>query len=144
MDLSQLVYISHATPPPSAETLSAISEQSKTNNWQVGVTGLLLYSRGDYLQLLEGPLLEVAELYSRISRDPRHERVLPLLLQPATRRYFPEWKMGVLNLDEGSEEDRKQLPRLMRAIFEQKTSEHAGVLALDLIRGFMERGLEPG
>ncbi len=145
MDLSQLIYISRATSPPTREELAEIVAQSKPNNWRQSITGLLLYGRGHYLQLLEGPLLEVAELYTRISRDPRHDQVLPLLLQPATRRLFPEWKMGVLNLDAGPVEDSKRLPLLMRAIYErQDPTRHAGMLALDLIRAFVDRKHDSG
>lgn len=143
MDLSQLIYISHAVPPPSREALAGIAAQSRSNNWRQSITGLLLYGHGHFLQLLEGPLLEVADLYSRISRDPRHERVLPLLLQPARQRLFPEWKMGVLNLEESSAAEARRLPLLMRSIYERRDPErHAGELALDLIRGFVDR--KPG
>jgi hypothetical protein len=89
-----LVYASAATPPPSTQDLLEILEISRRNNREAGITGLLLYSGGTYIQALEGPPEHVWQTFERIARDPRHHGTEVLLKEQKEQRYFPEWEMG--------------------------------------------------
>lgn len=93
-DLCVLAYVSSAVRPFSREALVALLEGSRQRNATVGVTGLLLYHDGNFMQALEGPRTAVRTLFDRIERDPRHRGTLVLLDQPRPDRYFPEWSMG--------------------------------------------------
>lgn len=99
MPVSTLVYTSRATGPVTMHALRRLTEASARNNAQIGVTGLLLYGSGNYLQVLEGNLTSIRILYERIRNDPRHTACQVLLEQLATSRLFPGWHMGRLNLD---------------------------------------------
>ena len=105
MHLLRLVYISDAVlPAPDEpvmpqEVLSTIHRQSNRNNAGVGLTGMLLYGSGHFLQLLEGPAGAVQETYGRISCDLRHTNVQRILCESGEERLFSQWHMGVLNLD---------------------------------------------
>ena len=53
-----------------------------------GVTGMLAYINGNFLQVIEGDDVVIDGLFNTIKRDPRHKRVLLLARTPITTRYF--------------------------------------------------------
>lgn len=93
-ELEQLIYISAATHLMSNEELTALLSQAKLMNSQCGITGMLVYSNGSFLQVLEGPKEAVESTYSRIQRDPRHQHCQVLLYHPIDARLFEGWYMG--------------------------------------------------
>ncbi len=74
--------------------LEAILQESRENNSELGLTGMLLYYEGAFMQVLEGSEEVVRSLYMRIAQDPRHHRILPLLEEYIAERNFPDWSMG--------------------------------------------------
>ncbi|MFW8744797.1 BLUF domain-containing protein [Mesorhizobium japonicum] len=92
--LFSVVYTSVATEPFDDDQLRALLEQSRTFNTEAGVTGMLLYRSGRFIQFLEGPERVVRGLVQRISADPRHGRVRVLLEDHVDRRQFADWSMG--------------------------------------------------
>jgi hypothetical protein len=50
----QISYLSQASAPMSADQLIALLMQCRTNNAERGLTGMLLYGNGTFLQVLEG------------------------------------------------------------------------------------------
>ena len=95
----QLVYSSVAVTPFTGAELLELLQKARTRNTQVGITGLLLYRRGEFMQLLEGEEKTVLSLYGLICKDPKHHRIVTLLSSPATGRVFPAWSMGFQNLE---------------------------------------------
>lgn len=98
-----LIYASSATKPfTSPELLALLDKCHTTNNYRLGVTGMLLYKDGNFLQLLEGEEESVRGLYERIAADPRHRGIIVFLQGYEDERQFPEWSMGFrdLSLDE--------------------------------------------
>jgi hypothetical protein len=104
-----LVYASAATSPPSKEDLLDILHVSRRNNREAGITGLLLYSGGTFIQALEGPPEQVQEAFDRILHDPRHRGTEVLLEELKEQRYFPDWEMGFYQV---SESDVQEIPGL--------------------------------
>jgi hypothetical protein len=98
-DLFQLVYVSRSRGSLSDDDLRAIQSEAVKRNGPLGVTGVLLYSGGCFLQLLEGPRKAISEVYGKISTDPRHHRPSVLYFEPAETRLAQAWSMGVLNMD---------------------------------------------
>jgi hypothetical protein len=96
--LVRLMYASRALGSVNQDTLAAILKQSKTNNPPVGVTGVLCFSGGTFLQVLEGGRLAVSALYNKIANDPRHHDVVLLSYQEISERDFACWSMGQVNL----------------------------------------------
>lgn len=90
----QLVYVSRATGDVSEEELEALLQQARTNNQAVGVTGMLLYHEGDFIQVLEGDEARVTEIYKRIDNDPRHADPQIVLRHEVEERSFEDWSMG--------------------------------------------------
>jgi hypothetical protein len=93
-----LVYVSAATQPFSPSELDALLEKSRRNNLRDGITGMLLYRDGDFLQVLEGPEAAVRATYARIGRDRRHGGFILLDENHVEQRAFSDWAMGFRRL----------------------------------------------
>src|SRR5688572_7201477 len=96
--LVRLIYASRAANSVNAEALGAIIKASRTRNAAAGVTGVLVFSDGVFLQLLEGGRNAVSALYNRIARDPRHHDVVLLAYDEVDERRFSGWSMWQANL----------------------------------------------
>ena len=94
LPVTQLVYASVANQEFSLAQLAELLAAARAQNAQVGVTGLLLYHEGSFLQLLEGPSEAVDDTFFRIERDPRHSGVHVLLRGRVESREFDQWSMG--------------------------------------------------
>lgn len=89
-----IVYVSAARHAFTPAELEALLEKSRANNRRDGVSGVLIYRDGDFLQVLEGPEEAVRRTYARIARDPRHGGVIVLDESAITQRNFGDWSMG--------------------------------------------------
>jgi len=96
--LVRLMYASRAIPEVNQEELLAILRKSKANNPALGVTGVLCFSEGIFLQVLEGGRSAVNRLYNRIARDDRHSQVEILGYDEIGERRFAGWSMGQVNM----------------------------------------------
>ena len=96
--LVRLMYVSRAVPAVDQEELLAILRKSKANNPGQGVTGVLCFSEGTFLQVLEGGRSAVNKLYNRIASDNRHTQVELLSYEEIGERRFAGWSMGQVNM----------------------------------------------
>ena len=94
----QIVYCSDAMTEFSPQQLVALLERSRVNNQARGITGMLLYRGGRFLQVLEGEAANVHPLVDRIGRDPRHHRVVLSSETEIDVRDFADWSMGFADL----------------------------------------------
>ncbi len=101
---SFLIYVSIATQPFTETELLDLLTKSRKNNAAVGVTGMLLYKEGKFMQLLEGEEAQIRRTFEKISRDPRHHHVITLLQGQEDARVFAEWQMGFADLDHAAAE----------------------------------------
>ena len=92
------MYASRAVPSVDQDALIAILRKSKANNPLIGVTGVLCFSQGIFLQALEGGRSAVNQLYNRIAADPRHTQVELLTYEEVGERRFAGWSMGQVNV----------------------------------------------
>ena len=97
--LVRLMYASRAADSVDQEALASILKKSKANNPGIGVTGVLCFSGGIFLQVLEGGRSPVSALYNRIASDPRHRDVVLLSYEEVGERSFAGWSMGQVNLN---------------------------------------------
>ena len=92
------VYVSSALELFSPEQLRELLETSRRNNAARGVSGMLLYKDGNFLQVLEGREAAVLEIADRIHRDPRHHGIITLMEGFESEYQFREWSMGFCDL----------------------------------------------
>lgn len=93
--LVRIVYLSHAVPGLDPDAIIGdILDVSRRNNARAGVTGALIYNRGSFGQVLEGPEAAVEDTFGRIEADPRHAEIQVLDLKTIDARAFGDWSMG--------------------------------------------------
>ena len=95
--LVRLLYASRAVDT-SPSAIEAILSQSRQHNPGCGITGILCYGGGIFLQAIEGGRSAVNELYGHIQRDVRHKDVELLHFEEISERRFGGWTMGQVNL----------------------------------------------
>jgi hypothetical protein len=95
--LMRLLYVSRSVTTGTDETESILAS-SRRNNPPIGITGILCYGGGIYLQAIEGGRQAVNALFSKIIRDPRHGDVELLHYEEISERRFGGWTMGQVNL----------------------------------------------
>ncbi len=92
--IRQLLYRSGEAYAFRSDDMIRLLLDSRDRNRGTGVTGLLSYRRGEFLQLLEGDPADVAPLFARIAVDPRHCDLQMLHDATGTHRLFPGWTMA--------------------------------------------------
>ena len=97
--LVRLLYVSRAVDPNSTQAIDAILASARNHNLSQGITGILCYGGGIFLQAIEGGRSAVNALYNQIVSDPRHKDVVLLDYEEITERRFGGWTMGQVRLD---------------------------------------------
>jgi hypothetical protein len=92
--LIHLIYASVATRKFATEQLTDLLRQSREPNQRASLTGMLLYSDGNFFQVLEGEPEEVDKLYKKLQQDKRHAQITLIIREPIARRSFGNWSMG--------------------------------------------------
>jgi hypothetical protein len=95
--LVRLLYASRAMDP-AAVAIDEILAKSRQGNPSSGITGILCYGGGIFLQAIEGGRSAVSELYGHIQRDARHKDVVLLHYEEISERRFSGWTMGQVNM----------------------------------------------
>jgi hypothetical protein len=95
--LVRLLYASRAVDRSEA-AIEAILSQSRHFNPTSGITGILCYGGGIFLQAIEGGRSPVSELYGHIQQDKRHKDVVLLHYEEIEERRFGGWTMGQVNM----------------------------------------------
>ena len=95
--LVRLLYCSRSVDT-SPEAIDSILAQSRQHNPVSGITGILCYGGGVFLQAIEGGRMQVSELFGTIQKDPRHKDVALLHYEEILERRFGGWTMGQVNL----------------------------------------------
>jgi hypothetical protein len=67
-----LAYASMASGYISPKIVDGILKKARAANAALGISGLLLFRLGHFIQLLEGDEEKVRTLYDKIKNDPRH------------------------------------------------------------------------
>lgn len=93
-----MVYVSSAVNLFSPNELVDLLAKSRQNNKERGITGMLLYKDGNFMQVLEGEESAVRTLHAKIQNDPRHRGLITLLQGHQEARQFPNWSMGFRDL----------------------------------------------
>ncbi len=109
-ELIRLVYASRASFEPADAaagidpTVARILLQSRRNNSQLKIGGVLYYGNGCFFQCLEGPRDLVEPLADEIRQDPRHRDFRILRKQAVDARLFSGWSMKFVALESNVDE----------------------------------------
>ncbi|WP_407333491.1 BLUF domain-containing protein [Enterovibrio sp. 27052020O] len=126
----RLIYASAATVDFTESKLMQLLGKARSNNEKENVSGLLLYAKGNFFQILEGQEEVVEKLYHRIEQDDRHHRVVVIDRSEITQRIFPNWSMGFKNLEHF---DRKELRGYNDFLDRKLSADEFGEMGKDII-----------
>jgi len=98
-DLISLIYVSTATHLLSAAELVRLMARAPHRNERAGVTGVLLYNDGHFMQYLEGPAEGLSKIYKIIKADRLHRGLIELIRTPIKKREFEQWPMAFHAVD---------------------------------------------
>ncbi len=68
--------------------------QAKKNNLKNNISGILIYHKGNYLQVLEGHEEDVDKTYERIIKDKRHKNIIKVININTETRIFADYNFG--------------------------------------------------
>jgi len=105
----RVTYLSRETDSFSARGLVELLEHCKNNNPALGVTGMLMYANGTFLQTLEGEAETVEILLAKIERDKRHHGFQVIKRESIDERIYKNWSMGFERLTEAALHDEPAL-----------------------------------
>ena len=104
--LYHLTYRSIAIPEITIEQIEEILETARNFNSKNDLSGCLVFSRGYFIQLLEGSKDTIKELMDHIDRDNRHTDIDILSEGEMEKRIFDTWDMAYLKPSEKMQSDR--------------------------------------
>ena len=135
----RITYLSQESLPLSSKDLLALLTQCHQNNTGKGITGMLLYGNGTFLQTLEGETVPVEALMEKIATDPRHRGINVLKQESITERQYAEWSMGFERVTENT---LAEIPSLRNFGLRNFNAQHIGSND-DVIEKLLERHRVP-
>ena len=138
-----LVYFSSAVQPFDENQLVELLKTCRANNEKAGISGMLLFKDGNFLQVLEGEESAVKSLREKITRDPRHGQVCVLLEEFLEHRNFPDWTMGFHNLNQLNVADLSGFSNLLSSSLSAADLKNDPSLAKKLLLVFKEGNQKP-
>jgi hypothetical protein len=134
--LVELLYSSVAVAPHLTNVdLDGILLSARRRNVALGITGILLYYRGQFVQILEGRKALVDDIYqNHINPDTRHTGLNKVLENTIAHRSFSEWSMGLVS----SKEIESLMPLSISEIIKNMLTKEAKNQPLSLgVNGFI-------
>jgi hypothetical protein len=98
-DQQFLVYVSSAAKLFGQEELLLLLAECREHNERHGITGLLLYNKGNFMQAIEGDQAAVKRVFASIEKDRRHTGLIVIDEGANEVRQFPGWAMGFVDVD---------------------------------------------
>lgn len=123
-DLHEIIYVSTLAHDAPLQVVADIAMQSRNNNRQADITGLLVFDGQHFCQQLEGCSHEVEAAMARIRVDPRHRDVAVLHRGPLEKRRFRRFSLGYTSV-----EDIELLERLQQLKGQAAVEAFVGLLS---------------
>jgi len=121
--LVELLYCSVSVAPQVTDVdLEHILASARRRNLEAGITGMLLYYRGEFVQILEGRKKSVENVYEKfIGPDLQHTALNKVHQNTISHRSFSEWSMGFI----GEPEIESRMPSSVIGILMNLLSDEA-------------------
>ena len=136
-DLDSLVYVSSAVRLLSLGEITYLLKRARERNSEYGITGVLLYDGGNFMQYLEGPEASLDVIYRIIQADGQHTGIILLSREAIEERQFGDWSMGFQTSEfegyVGSPGERRLIDTILELPRDNPSS------ARILLNGFWER-----
>ncbi|MFO7719471.1 MAG: BLUF domain-containing protein [Gillisia sp.] len=83
-------YVSTASRDLPKEEIVKILEETQIRNNKHGVNGLLIYSDGNFFEVLEGAEIMIKDLFKIIREDTRHKNILTIFEKEVDKPFFDD------------------------------------------------------
>jgi hypothetical protein len=114
-DLDSLVYVSSAVKLLRPEEIEYLLTRARERNEEYGITGVLLYIGGNFMQYIEGPADNLELIYKIIREDKQHSGIILVTRETIEEREFGDWSMAYDTKDVqgyvGSQDEKALLER---------------------------------
>jgi hypothetical protein len=135
--LYRFIYLSAESWPLTQADIDDILLASRRNNTADGITGLLVFHDGRFLQVLEGEKEAVSACVARIRKDPRHDAIFRVENGPVEARAFEGWQMGFARPDDLPEELREAAFSIYELVQPNSPSRGDDPHVRQVVRNFM-------
>jgi len=95
----QAIYSSAAEEALSDVAIAEILAVAHERNAVLGITGVLIFGEGIFLQILEGSQDAVTALLAKIASDQRHHDMKVFYRAEQAERAFGDWRMAYISPD---------------------------------------------
>lgn len=133
-EIWSIAYISRATIAGTDGELERLLLDARSWNREHGITGVLLFSEGVFMQYFEGALRPVEDTFARIRAAHQHTEITELTHGYAGIRIFGDWQMALVK------PTHSDLLRISSANWKDRVratgSEGDVPAGLELLRGF--------
>lgn len=107
-----ICYVSNVHKDLDINEIKSLLSSWKERNNRNEIKGILLYSEGNFFQVLEGEKKKVLELWKSIKQDSRHYGIIQILGRELNQGSYDHFKADILS------EDQKHSPGLPPAYLE--------------------------
>ncbi len=101
-----ICYISNVSPNLQEKDINKLLKDIEEKNKARGLHGVLLYSEGNFFQVLEGEKKLVLAIWQKIEKDPRHYGIIQVMGRDTEKSAWDGYKADILN------EEKKMSPGL--------------------------------
>jgi hypothetical protein len=92
-------YVSTVSSNLNETDIQKILDYSRDWNINNQITGILLFSEGNFFQVLEGEKELVTELFKRIKMDSRHYNLIKIFEKEISQERYKGYKANFISLD---------------------------------------------
>jgi hypothetical protein len=128
--LHSLTYRSIAVRPLRHAELAQLLVAARQHNQAEGVTGILLFLHGRFMQYLEGPAEGLDRIFARIQGSALHRDLTGPLREPLAQRAYGDWSMAFLADADHAHPD-VSAPSALMAVLEAQPASGAGRVLAD-------------
>ena len=94
-----ICYVSTANTNWADSEINQLLQQSKQNYNRNNIQGLLLYSEGNFFQIIEGDKDRILNLYESIENDTRHSNLIKVFEQDIEQELFDGYESDSVSED---------------------------------------------
>jgi len=105
-------YVSTVNPKLKDSEMNELFEFVRHTNNAQNITGILMYSEGNFFQVLEGTKDQLHSLFKKISEDSRHYNIIKIFDRPILNCSFSEYRSSFKVFTE--KYDHKELDYFLR------------------------------
>lgn len=91
-----ICYVSTASPGLTDAEIKKMLETAEKNNSRNDVKGLLLYSEGNFFEIIEGNKDHIIKLFSEIQNDKRHHNIIQIVGKEISSPAFDGFKTDIV------------------------------------------------